>query len=290
MKNKGFFNLPREIEDLDIFRNPRRTNHLRVFLALASQARFNAGTVKDRVTGRDWPLKKGELMFGRNAMADRLNIPASTIRNIIDALCDDGLIRKEHVEFKYFTIISVAYLTFDKKDYRMCYNDKERLKPVDNKKDITKDITTATNNNDKECKTNIDIESLANEILNHWNTEFGTKLKGTSFSNNLKYWLDTYSMDDLKQAITNLSKAPKTFWMVSRKNGQNPTPTLLLRTKSKNLDEKVDYIEQCLLLGGQATPKLTKERYDYLKSKNSLTNNEADEFADLSLKFEGGQQ
>lgn len=303
MNNKGVFYLPREIEDLDIFTNPRRVNHLRVFLALASQARFQPGKVKDRVTGRDWPLAKGQLLFGRYTMADRLGMSSSTVRNIIDSLCADGLIRKEHVEFNHFTILSVAFMTFDKKDYKMCFDGNEKSVSKDNTKDYTTDYTTATNNNVNNVHNGInklsEDENIispnkilvtksqlqeARELNDYWNSLFGTNLKTLGFAGNMVYWRQFFELDDIKRAIENLADAPSTFWM---KKKYKPTPTFLFRTKNRN--GSADYIQQCLDLSETPIRQLTKERYDYLKSKNSLTNSEADEFADLSLKFEGGQ-
>ena len=58
----------------------------------------------------------------------------------------------------------------------------------------------------KEKRNNIEIEEKElKEILDFYNQTFNKNLKSSvSWQNNLSFWLQTYSLDDIKQAIKNL--------------------------------------------------------------------------------------
>lgn len=76
------------------------------------------------------------------------------------------------------------------------------------------------------------------EIIQHYNETFEKQTKSyQSWKPNCDYWLKTYSLGDIKQAITNCKRYG--WW------AKDPSIELFFRTKSKS-GEPVDYIDQLL--------------------------------------------
>jgi hypothetical protein len=101
--------------------------------------------------------------------------------------------------------------------------------------------TDKDNDNDKDNVTDKDILLLqAEEYLNHFNALFGTNYKSTKqIIKPLAYWLDEYSLDDIKSALTK-SKEIETFEAgICRED-----PLKLIRQSNKN--GGVDYIGNML--------------------------------------------
>lgn len=76
------------------------------------------------------------------------------------------------------------------------------------------------------------------EIINHFNQTFEKQTKSyASWKDNCDFWLKTYTLEDIKKALTNCKKYG--WW------AKDPTLDLLFRTKNKN-GQPVDYIDQLL--------------------------------------------
>lgn len=76
------------------------------------------------------------------------------------------------------------------------------------------------------------------DILEFWNRTYGTKFKSIDpLKENMDYWLQVYSLEEIKTAIENVKL--DTFWK------DKMTPTTLFRQKNQN-KERVDYIGQLL--------------------------------------------
>jgi hypothetical protein len=119
---------------------------------------------------------------------------------------------------------------------------------LDREKKVTKEKINILNINNnqvtkKENKQKKEIPEIATEILKHYNEVFGRGLKSMKgYIDNLEYWLEDYSVEDIKQAITNAHS--NQFWH------DKMTPELLLR-KQKAVDgsgeqQKVDRIGELL--------------------------------------------
>lgn len=81
-------------------------------------------------------------------------------------------------------------------------------------------------------------EEKEKEILTHFNKVMKTGYTSTfPFSDNLKFWLTQYSLEDIKKAIENILKDE--FWK------DKMTPTLMFRRKNP-AKERVDYIGDLL--------------------------------------------
>lgn len=103
-----------------------------------------------------------------------------------------------------------------------------------NHKSLRKEIVKGKTYTDK----NLSLDEVANGVVQAFNLHCGLSLKSINgFKTNLAYWLETYSPQDIEQAIKNIKYDD--FW-----NGKM-TPTLLFRTKNPR-NEPVDYIEQLL--------------------------------------------
>lgn len=308
-KDRGFIRLPRNFDQLDIFTSSKRAQDLKIYLACYSRARTVDGIWTDELTGEDVLLRKGQFVFGRLSFAKYVNLPASTVRNSIDRLIKDRLIKKDLVLEKHYTIMSVALI--QKEDKAFYFTTNEILGTLNKKVDNVQDMQVDTKNNERimdinnniytEPKNEISIVDVtkyqvvqkdieeAKQVNQLWNELFGTQFRSLNFARNLGYWRQTYSLDEIIKAINNLFNAPKSFWLKSR---GTPSPTTLFRTKTTKGDN-ADYLEQCLNLKQKPKSIPTKSRYEELKAKTkygALTNAEMEEFADLTIKYEGSEQ
>ena len=84
------------------------------------------------------------------------------------------------------------------------------------------------------------------EILNHYASLFSPHrpVKDKTWHKNATHWLKTYSLEEIKEAITNWYKYPHWSKEGSSKNGL----AFLFRIKNKN--GEANYIEEMLQLGG----------------------------------------
>ncbi|HSW88901.1 MAG TPA: hypothetical protein VLG12_07095 [Candidatus Saccharimonadales bacterium] len=113
---------------------------------------------------------------------------------------------------------------------------KEHRSPTINKTLKNEINNTQNSSNEKIVSCLEEIKS----ILGYWNELYGTHYKAPqALQANFSYWRQTYSIDEIKTAIKNISQ--HTFW------ADKMTPTLLFRIKGKN-QESVQYIEDFLNL------------------------------------------
>lgn len=77
------------------------------------------------------------------------------------------------------------------------------------------------------------------ELISYWNTLFDKKFKyKKSLEKNYAYWAETYTLEEMKEAINNLYHHRAIYW------NKTPTPTWFLRTRNSN--GECDYIEELL--------------------------------------------
>ena len=93
------------------------------------------------------------------------------------------------------------------------------------------------------------VEEAAKIIIGHFNETYGTRYKTNSrtYQKNLEYWLEEYSIEEIKQAITNARH--DTYWAPIFKGGGQALELLLRKEKAKTGGgevEKVDRIGQFL--------------------------------------------
>ena len=112
---------------------------------------------------------------------------------------------------------------------------------IDIRRDIRKDIYKQTKkaHNTEETQEHI-------EILNHYASLFSPHrpVKDKTWYKNATHWLKTYSLEEIKEAISNWYKYPHWSKEGSSKNGLS----FLFRLKNKN--GEANYIEEMLQLGG----------------------------------------
>lgn len=93
------------------------------------------------------------------------------------------------------------------------------------------------------------VEEAAKNIIGHFNETYGTRYKtnSRSYQKNLEYWLDEYTVEEIKQAITNAQYDQ--YWAPIFKKGGQALELLLRKEKAKTGYgdvEKVDRIGQFL--------------------------------------------
>lgn len=93
------------------------------------------------------------------------------------------------------------------------------------------------------------VEEAAKNIIGHFNDTYGTRYKtnSRSYQKNLEYWLEEYTVDEIKQAITNAKYDQ--YWAPIFKKGGQALELLLRKEKAKTgfgEVEKVDRIGQFL--------------------------------------------
>ena len=83
-----------------------------------------------------------------------------------------------------------------------------------------------------------DIGEVVEEILIYWNLKHNTKYRsGVAIKDNVEYWLEYHSLEDIKQAIDQLLWSP--FWK------DKMTPIVMFRRRNPR-GEDVDYIEELI--------------------------------------------
>lgn len=104
----------------------------------------------------------------------------------------------------------------------------------------------------------------ANKILLHWNTLYHTRYKTPkALLGNLAYWRESYSLDDILKAVTNIQYDE--YWK------DKMTPVILLRRKNPR-GEEVDNIGNMLNLASPE-PLFTEEELDGLKKASDYLKN-----------------
>lgn len=104
-------------------------------------------------------------------------------------------------------------------------------------------IDTSNNNksiiiNHKSETINHKSDEVYKNIISHYNSTFDKQTKSyKAWKSNCDFWLETYSLEDIKQAITNCRLYG--WW------AKDPSIELFFRVKSKS-GEPVDYIDQLL--------------------------------------------
>lgn len=93
------------------------------------------------------------------------------------------------------------------------------------------------------------IKEKADLVLEKYNQIYKTKLKSTvSWINNLGYWLNTYNIDDILEAVESMNNPN---WWPNHKRRDNPNmphPTLDLLFRTENKNGNCDYIAELTLL------------------------------------------
>lgn len=103
------------------------------------------------------------------------------------------------------------------------------------------------------------------EIISHFNQTFEKQTKSyASWKTNCDLHLKSYSLEDIKQAITNWKQHGDKFW------AKEPSLDLLFRTKNKN-GQPCDYIDQLLNL--KSTRKLEADPLAGLVRKGNYVGN-----------------
>jgi len=185
------------------------------------------------VRGITVSLERGQLGWSEVRLAERWKWSRMKVRRYIKRLESDmDVIQQKN---KVTTIITIV-------KYDIWQGEE---KQNDTTKKTTNDTTNDTHTiiNKKEIKNDY-IARNAKELLDFYNQVFKAKLKSTAeFEGNLKYWLQTYSLEEIKQAVV-AGKRDK-WW------SDKLTPLKLLRRKN-TAGENVNYIGDLLSRGASA--------------------------------------
>ena len=210
--------------------------------------------------------EKGYCYAGNSYLAEELGKTTGSISNIISKLVDKGFLirdvtrnKKKEIEQRRLKISEIGI--------RAVYQE-EVANPVDTpihekmdtlsikkwigipkkmEERIEYRIDNRTDINKREKKTHNAEETQEHiEILQHYASLFSPHrpVKDKTWYKNATHWLKTYSLEEIKEAISNWYKYPHWSKEGSSKNGLS----FLFRLKNKN--GEANYIEEMLQLGG----------------------------------------
>ena len=130
---------------------------------------------------------------------------------------------------------------------------------IDSSMDSTMHSTPKTENRKQKEEKRTSLVVTARTVLGVWNLVFGTKLTSIrGIENNLAYWLESYQVKDLANAILLASIDP--FWK------KKITPTILLRKKNPQ-GEDVDRVSDLLAKKDELTSHLDKRERKFFSQK-----------------------
>ena len=130
------------------------------------------------------------------------------------------------------------------------------------------------------------VQEAAEEIIEHFNLVYGTgyKPKSKGYHDGIAYWLDVYTVDEIKQSITNAQYDQ--YWAPIFKKGGQALELLLRKEKAKKGGgsvEKVDRIGQFLNVKTpvKIRPLTEMEFYEVAKKLNVPADHTKKRYDDL---------
>lgn len=171
----------------------------------------------------------GQRVFGIYELAREVGITPQSLRTSLTKLKSTSEVTiKSTNRFSLLSIVKWA-------EYQGLVTSKSTSHATNNQQTTNKQLTTT-----KEVK-NIRIKEDKNiyiEIISHFNQTFGKQTKSyATWQGNCDFHLKSYTLEDIKTAITNCKKYG--WW------AEDPSLELFFRTKNK-AGQPVDYIDQLL--------------------------------------------
>lgn len=222
----GWIKLHRKILDWEWF-DDGVTFHVFIYLLL-----------KANVEDKKWHgllIKRGQLVTSQSHISAQLSnkhhkTTIQQVRTALDKLKATGELTVKTTNA--YSVISINNYSLYQQDNRQKTSKQQASQQPDNNQ-----VTTT-----KEYKEYKEERNIYSEIINHYNSTFEKQTKSyASWKTNCDYHLKSYSLEDIKQAITNWKDNADKFW------AKEPSLDLLFRTKNKN-GQPCDYIDQLLNL------------------------------------------
>lgn len=116
-KSDGWVKIHRTLTNHHIAHN---TNSLAVFTLLISWAHHEDNNGSVRINGKQSHLKRGQLVVSRSEIAEHFKLPSSTVRNTLERLKEDGMIKISTDKQK--SIITIC-------NYAKYQGDEDRTRP-----------------------------------------------------------------------------------------------------------------------------------------------------------------
>jgi len=235
--NQGWVWLHRKIKEWEWYRD---TNVKVVFIHLLLSANH-----KDK-RWRGTLIKRGQLITSYQHLSEDLGFGVQSVRTAIKKLKSTG-------EITYQTTNKYSIITIN--NYNL-YNSNNMLankQLTSNQQATNKQLTTNNNdNNVKNEKNKIIMSSKkllrdkAKEIISYWNSAHNRKFavpREGGWLKNLKMWLETYTVDDIKKAI-DVAQTKHSFYK------DKITPDMLFRTHEDRIGQMLNYKFVSNVIGG----------------------------------------
>jgi hypothetical protein len=133
--SRGYLLIARSLDESDIFQNEK---WLKVYIWCLIQANHKGKNVPVK-SGRSvysvW-VDRGQFVYGRFKAGDKLGMPPSTVRNILERLADEPYNNLKLEPKDHYTIVTVVDYDF----YQDSENYKNQLEPEENGKKVVKNV------------------------------------------------------------------------------------------------------------------------------------------------------
>lgn len=221
----GWIKLHRSIVEWEWYKNPcTRDVFIHLLLTANNETKNWQGVT----------IRTGQAIIGRKALAKTLGISERNVRTALKHLKSTSEIAIETTNrFSLITILKWA-------EYQGGATSRTTNKLSLNRPASDQQVTTPKEV--KNIRNKEERRDIYTEIITHYNSTFEKQTKSyASWKPNCDFWLGSYTLEDIKTAITNWKKHG--WWAT------DPSLDLLFRTKNKN-GQPVDYIDQLLNLKG----------------------------------------
>jgi hypothetical protein len=226
---EGWISLHRSIKEHWIWKDPEKLKWwIDILLSV------NHVDAKVVIGSRIFECKRGQSLNSLDTWAKRWNTNRSKVKRFLDMLKIDTMIETQSLHTT--TLLTVC-------KYDSYQNNKNESETQVKHKWNTSETEVNTNNNKDNKDNSKDINILTVDVQNyvdHFNFLFNSKYKpNQSINKYLKHWLKTYSMDEIKEALTLSTKIDSFEAKICRTE-----PIKLLRMSNSN--GAVDYIGNLL--------------------------------------------
>lgn len=242
MKDNGWIKLHRNILNWEWYSD---LNTRVVFIHLLLITNFEDGNFKGI------KVKKGQCVTSLRSLSKKTGLTIQCVRGALNRLLKTHEITQsatpkytvitinnwgtyQDINTVNNTVLTQSLTQSDKSNNGLTKPKNERVKKSSNTVTNT-DIRIYNNNNIYN-----NITSNITEYITLWNELFNTKYKAIKpLEANYKYWRETYSQEEILQAIRNYKANQSKHW------AKDATPELFLRTMTRSR-EKCDYIGELL--------------------------------------------
>lgn len=184
---------------------------------------------------RGIPIKRGQVITGRDKLSQRLGINVQSLRTAIKRLKSTNEITTKSTN-KYTIITVVNYDKYQTTKNELTHKSTNKL--TNNQPTTNQQLTTSNKDNkDNTLSSEAEETELAVKYLFKWNEVFGTQYSSTrQITKPLSEWVKDHPLEKILSAIENIKNDP--YW-----KGENLDPIWLLRFKDPK-GEPIDRIEK----------------------------------------------